>query len=571
MSEGKAAPKSFARRDHLRDIETRAQEKWAKEKTYEVNPEQGREKYFLNFPYPYMNGRLHLGHAFSLTKAEFTARFQRLQGKNVLFPFGFHCTGMPIQAAANKLKKEMEEFGNPPVFPTAEELAAAEEAKAASQAESKRAGKIDEPEKEEGVDAASAIAAKSKGKKSKLIAKGAAGTPMRQWEILEKMVPKEEIPSFADPVKWLNYFPPYGASDLTAFGSAIDWRRSFITTSVNPFYDAFIRWQFHKLKEGGKIKFGKRANVFSPLDGQVCADHDRASGEGVGPQEYTIIKLLVIAPYPEGSPLNHDGLTGKNVYLAPATLRPETMYGQTNCFVLPEGEYGCFEMANGDVFVMSQRAAKGMAHQGLLPVWGHAEPIVMMTGQELLGLPLKAPQATFDVVYTLPLLTISMGKGTGVVTSVPSDAPDDFAALRELQEKPLWREKFGISAEMTEPFQPVPIIDIPGYGDMSAVTMCERLDIKSSKDKDKLKTAKDEVYLKGYYTGVMTVGSCKGMKVCDAKPIIRKELIDKDPAVMDTRSKLAFHVELLQLIAVRPRARHAKLRPAGTWPNFHPL
>jgi len=38
---------------------------------------------------------------------------------------------------------------------------------------------------------------------------------------------------------------------------------------------------------------------------------------------------------------------------------------------------------------------------------------------DLLGLPLSAPNATYDRVYTLPLLTISMGKGTGVVTSVP--------------------------------------------------------------------------------------------------------------------------------------------------------
>ena len=85
----------------------------------------------------------------------------------------------------------------------------------------------------------------------------------------------------------------------------------------------------------------KRANVFSPLDGQVCADHDRASGEGVAPK-YTLIKLLVIAPYPGGFPLLHDDLVGKNIYLAPATLRPETMYGQTNCFVLP-GEYGALK------------------------------------------------------------------------------------------------------------------------------------------------------------------------------------------------------------------------------------
>lgn len=33
--------------------------------------------------------------------------------------------------------------------------------------------------------------------------------------------------------------------------------------------------------------------MYSPLDGQPCADHDRATGEGVGPQEYTLIKLRV--------------------------------------------------------------------------------------------------------------------------------------------------------------------------------------------------------------------------------------------------------------------------------------
>ena len=31
--------------------------------------------------------------------------------------------------------------------------------------------------------------------------------------------------------------------------------------------------------------------MYSPLDGQPCADHDRSSGEGVGPQEYTLIKM----------------------------------------------------------------------------------------------------------------------------------------------------------------------------------------------------------------------------------------------------------------------------------------
>ncbi len=337
---------------------------------------------------------------------------------------------------------------------------------------------------------------------------------------------------------------------------------------MNPYYDAFIKWQYNRLREGNRIKFGKRANVFSIIDGQVCADHDRASGEGVVPQEYTLIKLRIIPPYPTNSKL-HAFSADKKVFLAPATLRPETMYGQTNCYVLPEGDYGAFEAINGDILVISERAARGLAYQGGLKEWGVAKSLLALKGKhnlflycsyivlilfsylvenkaflhrilfliihysllvhsfiihysfvidvhlflylccigtDLLGLPLKAPNAVYERVYTLPLLTISMNKGTGVVTSVPSDAPDDYVALKELIDKPLWREKFGITTEMVEPFKVVPIIEIEGYGTTSAVTMCERLDIKSSKDSDKLKKAKDEVYLKGFYEGIMLVG-----------------------------------------------------------------
>ena len=231
-----AGPKSFARRDHLTNIEKKVQKKWAAEKVYESNVDE-RPKYLITFPYPYMNGRLHLGHAFSLTKAEFTARFQRLLGKNVLFPFAFHCTGMPIQAAANKLKEEMATFGCPPVFPVLD--AAKEEATKAAEATEKSA-----EEKQ---------AAKSKGKKTKLAVKGISG-PVRQWDILTKMVSAEEIPEFSDPMKWLDYFPPLGVIDLQAFGTCIDWRRSFITTSVNPSYDAFIRWQFNRLHEQERMR-----------------------------------------------------------------------------------------------------------------------------------------------------------------------------------------------------------------------------------------------------------------------------------------------------------------------------
>jgi len=64
----------------------------------------------MTFPYPYMNGKLHLGHGFSSSKNEFAARFRRLQGYNVLWPFGFHCTGTPINAASDSLIKEFEKL-----------------------------------------------------------------------------------------------------------------------------------------------------------------------------------------------------------------------------------------------------------------------------------------------------------------------------------------------------------------------------------------------------------------------------------------------------------------------------
>lgn len=59
-----------------------------------------------------------------------------------------------------------------------------------------------------------------------------------------------------------------------------------------------------------------------------------------------------------------------------------------------------------------------------------------------------------------------------------SDAPDDYVALKELQDKPEYRAKFKLTDEMVMPYEVVPIIDIPGYGDKAAVVVCEKLKIK---------------------------------------------------------------------------------------------
>ena len=61
--------RSTARRDQLTSYQTIAQKSWQDSKVFEVHSDETKPiKFFGNFPYPYMNGLLHLGHAFSLSK-----------------------------------------------------------------------------------------------------------------------------------------------------------------------------------------------------------------------------------------------------------------------------------------------------------------------------------------------------------------------------------------------------------------------------------------------------------------------------------------------------------------------
>lgn len=62
-------------------------------------------------------------------------------------------------------------------------------------------------------------------------------------------------------------------------------------------------------------------------------------------------------------------------------------------------------------------------------------------------------------------------------------------------------------------WQVVPIISIPGMGDRAAETLCIERKIASQHDAEKLKEAKDLLYLKGFNEGVLNVGPHKGRKV----------------------------------------------------------
>ena len=71
----------------------------------------------------------------------------------------------------------------------------------------------------------------------------------------------------------------------------------------------------------------------------------------------------------------------KPIFLVAATLRPETMYGQTNCWVRPDMKYVAFETVHNEVFVCTARAARNMAYQEFTRETGNMGNYVSLVGQ----------------------------------------------------------------------------------------------------------------------------------------------------------------------------------------------
>ncbi|KAG4948544.1 hypothetical protein JHK82_041725 [Glycine max] len=159
---------------------------------------------------------------------------------------------------------------------------------------------------------------------------------------------------------------------------------------------------------------------FSPLDGQPCADYDRASGV--------------------------------------ATLRPETMYGQTNAWVLPDGKLEllksmklmCLFLLTEQLLTLITRTIRGFRR----------DPLACLSS--LIGLPLKSP--------------LSFNEGD--------------------------------EDEWVFPFEIVPIIEVPRFGNKCVKTVCLQMKIKKPEliDKEKLAEAKKQTYLKARFKLVELVG-----------------------------------------------------------------
>lgn len=87
------------------EVELKWQEKWEEKKIYAWNENESRDiSFIIDTPPPTVSGLLHMGHIFSYTQADFIARFQRMNGKNVFYPIGFDDNGLPTERLVEKVK-----------------------------------------------------------------------------------------------------------------------------------------------------------------------------------------------------------------------------------------------------------------------------------------------------------------------------------------------------------------------------------------------------------------------------------------------------------------------------------
>lgn len=80
------------------EIENRCIAFWDAENIYAYDKNASRENTFcIDTPPPTVSGSLHIGHIFSFTQTDITARFQRMSGKSVFYPIGWDDNGLPTE------------------------------------------------------------------------------------------------------------------------------------------------------------------------------------------------------------------------------------------------------------------------------------------------------------------------------------------------------------------------------------------------------------------------------------------------------------------------------------------
>ena len=84
---------------------------WSENQVYKFEKDN-REVYSIDTPPPTVSGNIHIGHIFSYSQKEMMARYKRLRGYNVFYPFGFDDNGLPSERLVEKeIGKKAKDIG----------------------------------------------------------------------------------------------------------------------------------------------------------------------------------------------------------------------------------------------------------------------------------------------------------------------------------------------------------------------------------------------------------------------------------------------------------------------------
>src|SRR3989338_4190739 len=328
---------------------------------------------------------------------------------------------------------------------------------------------------------------------------------------------KQIVRSFEDPNKIVEFFIPKMIEEYKQLGLSVDWSRSF--TSGDLEHQSMVEWQFNKYKEFGYLTRGKHPVLYSPQDESAMGEDDiqDADSNPVEKQEFTLLKFKL-----------------KNKFLVAATLRPETIFGQTNLWINPLIKYHEIKVGN-EIWILSENSIEKLTYQ--------KDNVKNLgeTKEKLIGEYVKAPGINKEIII-LPSSFVDPDVGTGIVTSVPSDAPHDYIALKELQNNVQEIKKYKLDSSVINSLKIIPIINTKKYGDKAGMKIAEENNI-SKQDDPKLEALTQEIYKEGFHNGVLlnNCGKYSNMKVTEAKELMKKELIEnKEADIMLETSRKAF-------------------------------
>lgn len=330
--------------------------------------------------------------------------------------------------------------------------------------------------------------------------------------------PEETVDNLKEPMDVVHFFNDVYQHDYwQRFGFLADWRR--FTCTLYPDYGKFIEWQFKKLKAKNLLIQKPYYAPFCPNCGPVAVDPsetDISKGGNAETQEYTLLKFFC---------------EEKGFYLVAATLRPETVYGQVCFWCRPDITYKIVQK-DGEKWVVSPDCAEKLGLQ-----FDGVETVGEIPGKELIGLMCRAPML-HKLIPVFPADFVNPAVGTGLVTSVPSDAPDDWNSLERVKQNPALREEYGIPQNIIDSVVPVSIISIKGYGEFPAKDAISKVKADVEKDPVKFRAlmdeAKKQVYKDGYHMGTMkeVCGEFAGMRVEEAKDKMRDAMISSGEALI---------------------------------------